>query len=431
MKKELAELFLISLIVLSLVSAFTIPTAKAFGGGIVESLGNNNSVASTCAVTLSAQGGVVKNDYIIISVWIAKGTTVSSVSDGTGGSNFVKTISSTVNVDDEQWIEQYTGNTGSVTITATFSGSAANKCIATEVDGLSSKTADITSTGSGTLTSTTPWTASVSSFSPPNTDFCYASVAATETGTVTAISQAPASPFQNDKTIGTAGNGKQLFDYAAWNFDATAFAPTTATDTITTTGLTGGGWDDIIGCYPTATTFTSSTSTTTTTTSTSITTTTTSTTTTTTSITTTTTTTSTTSITTTTTTTTTTTSSTSLSTSTTASTVTTTSTETGAVVNFIDAPIFPINYAMIILWFALLYIPKNLYIKIIDCIFGVVIGINTLVGVFWLISNGTIVQIQSNFDLGLGLIVLSMSIIYIFLIGTELMKKPKQPIAGL
>ena len=276
---RLAVLFCSALIAFSLLAVF-VPAGKTFGGGIVQSLGtNNNGGTSSCAVTLSANGGVVKNDYIIIQVWVTKGTTVSSVSDGTGGSNFGKVISSAVNVDDEQWIEQYTGNTGSVTVTATLSGSAINKCVAAEIDGLSSKTADATSTGSGTLSASSPWTATVSSFSPPNTDFCYAGVAATETGTVSAIGQAPASPFQNDKTSGTAANGKQLFDYAAWNFDATAFAPTTASDSITTTGLTGGGWDDVIGCYPTATTFTSSTTTSTTTTTTTITTTTTTTTT--------------------------------------------------------------------------------------------------------------------------------------------------------
>lgn len=109
-------------------------------------------------------------------------------------------------------------------------------------------------------------------------------------------------------------------------------------------------------------------------------------------------------------------------TSTITSTGTTTTTQTGAVVNFIDAPIFPIGYAMIIFWLALIYIPKNIYIKLLGSLYGFLVGVETFLGIYWLISNGTIVQILSNFDWGLGVIIFGISIIYSYLFATALLK---------
>ena len=259
-KTLLASVFCFCLILGSLIVAFTIPVMGAGGGGFVQSgATNNNGGTASCAVTLS---NVQKGDFLIIGVWVLSGSTVSSVADG--GDSFSKAVSSTVNVDTEEWIAAMNQASGSITVTATLSGSVANKCILVEVSNLLSTTADITSTGSGTANAATI-TMTVTSYTPPADDYCQAFGGLTGAGAWGTITQAPSSPFFADRLIGTGANTKVLASYFNANSPGTA---NTASNLFTTQGATTLSYDAIVACFPGGITTVTTTPTTVTTTST-------------------------------------------------------------------------------------------------------------------------------------------------------------------
>ncbi len=243
--KSLVTVGILLLVAMSFMSVFP---AKALGGGFIQSgRANNNGGSTSCVITLT---NVIKNDYLLFISYHIVGPnsnspiTVSSITDS-NGDIFTLGARNTIAMQLNIYAAKFSGITGSVTVTITFSASTTNKCILEEVSGLTSTTIDSSSFDSGNV-NTNSVTTDVTSFNPTINTYCIGAIGIIETGTITAITDSVANPFVFDTSVGTLGNLQQLRTLFRTQMDGTA---QTAQDTITATGATSIIWNEVAACY--------------------------------------------------------------------------------------------------------------------------------------------------------------------------------------